>query len=174
MVVVFPEGHKGTGKRYRERYKLQRFNVGFMELSLIHKTPIVPTAVIGAEEQYPFMVDLKPVARALNFPYFPVTPLLLSLGPVGLLPLPTKYIIHYGEALHFYRDFPPETVKDPEKIHELVGTVKTHVQELLDRGLRERNGVFGFSLSPLKALLRGRDKTNTPEERRQIREKAGS
>jgi len=174
MVLVFPEGHKGTGKPYKERYKLTRFNVGFMELSLLNKTPIVPTAVIGAEEQYPYMVDLKSVARLLNFPYMPVTPLMLFLGPLGMIPLPTKYIIHYGEPLHFYRDYPPETVKDPETIYGLVDTVKTRVQELIDQGLRERKGVFGFSLSSFKVFLGGAGETAPPEERKQIQEKAGS
>ena len=174
MVVVFPEGHKGTGKPYKERYKLKRFNVGFMELSLLHKTPIVPAAVIGAEEQYPYMLDLKPLARALNFPYMPVTPMMLLLGPLGVLPLPTKYTIYYGEPLHFYRDYPPETVKNPEMIYGLVDRVRTSVQELIDRGLRERKGVFGFSWSPLMALLGGTDKAVTPEERKQIQEKARS
>jgi 1-acyl-sn-glycerol-3-phosphate acyltransferase len=174
MVLVFPEGHKGTGKPYKERYKLKRFNVGFMELSLLNKTPIVPAAVIGAEEQYPYMFDLKPLARAINFPYMPVTPLLLVLGPLGMLPLPTKYSIYYGEPFHFYRDYPPETVKDPETIYRLVDTVKTRVQELIDQGLRDRQGVFGFSLSPLKALLGDKGDTPPSEERKQIREKAGS
>jgi len=174
LVLVFPEGHKGTGKRYKERYKLKRFNVGFMELSLLNKTPIVPAAVIGAEEQYPYMLDLKPLARAINFPYMPVTPMMLFLGPLGALPLPTKYTIYYGEPIHFYRDYPPETVKDPETIYALVDKVKTSVQELIDRGLRERKGVFGFSWSPFKTLLGGGDKTVAPEERKQIQEKARS
>jgi 1-acyl-sn-glycerol-3-phosphate acyltransferase len=172
LVTVFPEGHKGTGKPYRERYKLTKFNVGFMELSLLNKTPIVPTAVIGAEEQYPYMLDLKPLARALNFPYMPVTPLMLFLGPLGMLPLPTKYTIYYGEPLHFYREYPPETVKNPETIYALVDTVKTRVQELIDQGLRGRKGVFGFSLPSIRALLGGRSEPDAGEERKQIQEKA--
>jgi 1-acyl-sn-glycerol-3-phosphate acyltransferase len=174
LVLVFPEGHKGTGKSYKERYKLTRFNVGFMELSLLHKTPIVPVAVIGAEEQYPYMLDLKPLARALDFPYMPITPVMLLLGPLGVLPLPTKYTIYYGEPFHFYRDYPPETVKDPETIYRLVDTVKTSVQELIDRGLRERKGVFGFSWSPLMSLFGGADKRVAPGERKQIQEKVRS
>ncbi len=177
LVMVFPEGHKGTGKKFAERYRLRRFNVGFMELSLIHKAPIVPTAVIGAEEQYPYMIDLKPVARLLNFPYMPVTPLMALLGPLGMIPLPTKYTIYYGEPLHFYRDYPPDTVKDPETIYGLVDTVKTRVQDLIDRGLRERKGVFGFPLSPFKALLGkagGEDPPAEAEETemKQIQERA--
>jgi 1-acyl-sn-glycerol-3-phosphate acyltransferase len=174
LVLVFPEGHKGTGKPYKERYKLKRFNVGFMELSLLHKTPIVPTAVIGAEEQYPYMLDLKPLARALDFPYMPVTPVMLLVGPLGMLPLPTKYTIYYGEPFHFYRDHPPETVKDPETIYRLVDRVQTSVQELIDRGLRERKGVFGFSWSPLMSLFGGTDKKVAPGERKQIQEKVRS
>lgn len=170
LVVVFPEGHKGTGKSFRDRYKLRRFNVGFMELSLLNRTPIVPAAVIGAEEQYPYMIDLKPLARMLSFPYLPVTPLMLVLGPLGLLPLPTKYAIYYGEPLHFYREYPPETVKDPETIHRLVEKVKTQVQGLIDLGLRERKGVFGLSLSPLRALLGGRGGRAPSEEPKQIRD----
>ncbi len=173
LVTVFPEGHKGTGKPYSQRYRLARFNVGFMELSLLNKTPIVPTAVIGAEEQYPYMIDLKPLAKLLNFPYMPVTPLMVLLGPLGILPLPTKYTIYYGKPLHFYRDYPPETVKDPETIYGLVDTVKTHVQDLIDRGLRQREGVFGFPLTPLRALLGGAKKEDLSEEPKQIKEKAG-
>ncbi len=156
LVMVFPEGHKGTGKKFSERYRLRPFNVGFMELSLLYKAPIVPAAVVGAEEQYPFMVDMKPLARLLNFPYFPVTPLLALLGPLGALPLPTKYYIYYGEPLHFYRDHPPETVKDPATIRGLVEQVREKVQELIDRGLRERKGVFGFPLPPIDNVLEGK------------------
>lgn len=150
MVTLFPEGHKGTGKPYRERYKLRPFNVGFMELSLIHKAPIVPTAVIGAEEQYPFMFNVKPLAKAFKLPYFPATPLLMMLGPMALLPLPTRYFIRYGEPLHFYRDYPAEAVRDVEAVQRLVGRVRSRVQEMIDQGLKERKCVFGFSSPPLK------------------------
>lgn len=172
MVAVFPEGDKGTGKPYKDRYKPVPFNVGFMELSLLYKTPIVPAAVIGAEEQYPFMVNVKPLAKLLNFPYFPVTPLLLLFGPMGAIPLPTKYHIYYGEALHFYRDHPPETVKDPETIRKLVSVVQNRVEELIDLGLRNRKGVFGFSVLPFKGLLSGRKaKDVTAQEPKQIQER---
>jgi hypothetical protein len=119
------------------------------------------------------MLDMKPLARLLNFPYMPVTPMMLLLGPLGMLPLPTKYTIYYGKPLYFYRDYPPETVKDPETIYGLVDTVKTRVQELIDQGLRERKGVFGFSLSSFKGILGGGGETASPEERKQIQEKAG-
>jgi len=174
LAVVFPEGDKGTGKRYSDRYKPIPFNVGFMELSLLHKTPIVPAAVIGAEEQYPFMFNLKPLAKLLNFPYFPVTPLVLLFGPLGALPLPTKYYIYYGEALHFYRDYPPETVKDPETIHKLVRLVQDRVEELIATGLKTRKGVFGFSGFPFKGLRPEREKKDLPrQQRKQLKSQAG-
>lgn len=175
MVAVFPEGDKGTGKPYKDRYKPVPFNMGFMELSLLHKTPIVPSAIIGAEEQYPYMVNLKPLAKMFSFPYFPVTPLLLLFGPLGVLPMPTKYHIYYGEALHLYRDYPPETVKNPETIRKLVGIVQERVEELIALGLENRKGIFGFSLFDFKGMLPGKAKKEVPaQEMKQIQEKAGA
>ncbi len=173
LVAVFPEGDKGTGKPYKDRYKMVPFNVGFMELSLLHKTPIVPTAVIGAEEQYPYMFNVKPLAKLFNLPYFPMTPLTLLLGPLGALPMPTKYSIYYGEALHLYREYPPETVKDPETIRKLVQLVQDRVQEMIEEGLRKRQGnVYGFSLND---LLPGKKEPKIPAApRKQIRERSGS
>lgn len=170
MVVVFPEGDKGTGKSFKNRYKPVSFNVGFMELSLLHKVPIVPAAIIGAEEQYPYMFNLKPLARMFNFPYFPVTPLILLFGPLGLLPLPTKYSIYYGDPLHFYRDYGPERVKDPATIHRLVHVVQKRVEELIALGLRKRKGVFGFSLLGFRGLGAGAAHEDLPVQmRKQIR-----
>jgi 1-acyl-sn-glycerol-3-phosphate acyltransferase len=173
MVTVFPEGDKGTGKPFKDRYKMVPFNVGFMELSLLNRTPIVPAAVIGAEEQYPYMFNMKPFAKLFSLPYFPVTPLVLLLGPLGILPLPTKYYIYYGEPLHLYRDYPPETVKDPETIRKLVGIVQGRVQDLIDQGLENRKeDVFGFSL---KDFLPGQKGPKGPAgERKQIRQRTGA
>jgi 1-acyl-sn-glycerol-3-phosphate acyltransferase len=147
LVAAFPEGSKGTWKGFRDRYRLRPFNVGFMELSLQYRTPIVPTAVIGAEEQYPFMMNAKPIARMLNLPYFPVSPFFPLLGPVGMLPLPAKYRIYYGEPFHFYREYGPEAVGRPEVIRMLVGKVQNRIEAMIAEGLRNRRGVFGL-LSP--------------------------
>jgi 1-acyl-sn-glycerol-3-phosphate acyltransferase len=174
LVAIFPEGAKGTGKSYKQRYKLRPFNVGFMELSLLFKAPIVPTAVIGAEEQYPYMINVKPLAKALRFPYFPVTPFFPLLGPIGMLPLPTKYYIYYGEPFHFYREYPPETVHNPDTIRMLVGKVQGRVEEMIEEGLRRRKGIFGFSLLPFRRLL-GAGKGGGPrEEVKQLEAKSTS
>ncbi len=147
IVAVFPEGAKALGKRFTQRYQLYRFNVGFIELSLTHKAPIIPTAVIGAEEQAPLLLNIKPLARALGFPYFPITATFPWLGPIGIVPLPTQYHIHYGKPIRFFDEYPPETVKDPEKVRMLADQAQIIVQDMINNGLDARESVFGFQES---------------------------
>ena len=143
LVCVFPEGARGTGKPFRERYKLRPFNVGFVELSLTYRTPIVPTAIIGAEEQAPILYDIRSLARLLKLPYFPVTPTFPWLGPLGLLPYPVRYHIVYGKPFHFYEHDPPEAVEDAELVRMLVTKVRERVQAMVDAGLRDY-GLFAL------------------------------
>jgi hypothetical protein len=89
--------------------------------------------------------NLKPIARMLGFPYFPVTPLFPLLGPLGFIPLPVKYFIYYGEPLHFYKEYPPEAVSDPETVRMLADKVQLIVQDMVNKGLEAREDVFGFS-----------------------------
>lgn len=143
LVVVFPEGARGTGKYYRERYQLQRFNVGFMELALVHQTPIVPCAVVGAEEQAPILFKVQWLARAMGIPYVPITPTFPLLGPVlGTLPYPTKYHISYGEPQHYYREYGPDAIHHPDVMRRLVDEYQEIVQDLVSDGVRDRKGVF--------------------------------
>lgn len=131
-ILVFPEGVRGLGKLWPQRYQLQDFGLGFMRLALETNTPIVPIAVVGAEEQAPALMDVKPVAKLLGFPSFPIT-------VTGLpLPLPTKYRIYFGDPLHF-------TGRPDDEDSELdkkVRTVKSAIQSMLNQGLKERQGVF--------------------------------
>ncbi|MDP8257108.1 MAG: lysophospholipid acyltransferase family protein [Candidatus Alcyoniella australis] len=145
MVAVFPEGARGTGKLFHQRYKLLPFNVGFVELALRFKAPIIPTAVIGAEEQAPMLYDFKPLARALRFPYFPITPLFPWIGPLGIVPLPVKYHIYYGEPIKLYEEYGAETIDDPEKVRMLAERVQLTVQRMIDEGLKERESIFGLA-----------------------------
>jgi 1-acyl-sn-glycerol-3-phosphate acyltransferase len=142
LLCVFPEGVRGTGKLFRDRYQLCRFNVGHVELSLEHQAPIIPTAVIGAEEQAPMLLNLAPVARLLRVPYFPITPTFPWLGLAGMLPLPVKYHIQYGSPLRFWEDVSPDEAKDPEVLSRLAETVQSQVAELIRTGLARRRGVF--------------------------------
>ncbi|QSQ19391.1 acyltransferase family protein [Pyxidicoccus parkwayensis] len=131
-ILVFPEGTRGINKLWPQRYQLQEFGLGFMRLALETRTPIIPIAVVGAEEQAPALMDLKPVAKLLGFPSFPVT-------PTGLpIPLPTKYRIYFGDPLRF-------TGRPDDEDSELdkkVRTVKAAIQSMLHQGLKERRGVF--------------------------------
>ena len=148
IVCVFPEGTKGIGKPYSQKYRLVRFNVGFVELAVRFRVPIVPTAVVGAEEQAPMLYNIKPIARALNFPYFPVTPLFPHFGILGAIPLPVKYTIRYGEPFRFYESYPPEATDDPELMQGLAEKVQLRVQEMIDDMLAGRESVFGFGDGP--------------------------
>lgn len=131
-ILVFPEGTRGLGKLWPQRYQLQEFGLGFMRLALETHTPIVPVAVVGAEEQSPALMDLKPLARMLGFPSFPIT-------VTGLpLPLPTKYHIYFGEPLRFTG----QSDDEDSELDKKVRTVKTAIQTMLNQGLKERQGVF--------------------------------
>lgn len=135
-LVVFPEGTRGIAKPFDQRYRLVEFGLGFMRLALETGTPIVPVAVVGAEEQYPSIADIQPLARALKMPSFPLIPQLL-LGFVA--PLPTRYHIYFGEPLRFEGD--PDD--DDAVIEEKVWVVKTSIESLVARGLSERESIFG-------------------------------
>lgn len=136
-ILVFPEGARGISKLFHERYQLKSFGLGFMRLALETKTPIVPIAVVGAEEQAPAVFNLKKVAALFGLPALPITPLML-LGPLGLVPLPTKYRIYFGEPLSFSGD--PND--DDAEIEAKVKVVEDAIKALLERGLRERKHIF--------------------------------
>ena len=134
-LVVFPEGVKGISKSFKDRYKLAPFGQGFMRLSLETRSPIVPVAVIGAEEQYPSVADLKRIARVLGLPALPIVPPLVR---GMLMPLPTKYRLYFGEPLHFTGDPDDEDAV----IEEKVWVVQATVQSMVNRGLKERRAIF--------------------------------
>lgn len=137
-VMVFPEGVRGMNKLYRDRYQLMRFGLGFMRLALETNTPIVPVSIVGSEEQQPGLANLSSIARVLGMPALPLTPTFPLLGPLGLLPLPVKYRIYFGEPLIFEGD-PSE---DDAHIQERVDVVKSAIMDGFERGLAERHGVF--------------------------------
>lgn len=134
LILAFPEGVKGIVKPYARRYQLEDFGQGFMRLALTTQSPIVPVAVIGAEEQYISVGNLEWAARAIGLPALPIVPQLV-VG--GLLPLPTKYHIHFGEPLTFEGD--PE---DERSVAEHVWLVRQTIQRLIVHGLERRRSVF--------------------------------
>jgi 1-acyl-sn-glycerol-3-phosphate acyltransferase len=133
-VLVFPEGARGISKNFSKRYQLAEFGKGFLRLALETQTPIVPIAVIGAEEQAP-AINIKPLARLLRAPSFPVVP----YPPfVPLVPLPVKYRLYFGEPIRVTGD--PDD--DDEVLDEKVKMVKHRIQSMIQQGLREREHVF--------------------------------
>ena len=131
-ILVFPEGVRGLGKTWGQRYRLQDFGLGFMRLALETKTPITPVAVIGAEEQAPSLANLKPLAKILGFPYVPLTPTVIPL------PLPSRYRIYFGEPMMFSGRPDDEDAELDKK----VAAVKATIQSMIDEGLKARTHVF--------------------------------
>ncbi|GAA5104390.1 lysophospholipid acyltransferase family protein [Haloechinothrix salitolerans] len=143
LVGVFPEGYKGIGKPFSARYKLQRFGRGgFISAALRAGVPIIPCAIIGAEEIYPKLGDIKPLARLLGLPYFPVTPFFPLLGPLGAIPLPTKWHIEFGEPVRTDLE-DGDAWDDPMRVLSLTDRVRESMQQLLYERLAQRGGVFG-------------------------------
>ena len=140
IALTFPEGMAGVRKKAAERYVLQKFNVGFIEESIRHRVPIIPTAIIGADDQTPILYDVKPLARLLGLPIFPITPTFPLLGPLGLLPYPVKYQITYGDPFRFFEEFPPRVVEDSHAVRYMAEQVRRRIQEIVDRGILARRG----------------------------------
>src|SRR5262245_7519256 len=133
-ILVFPEGAKGISKPFTQRYQLQDFGLGFMRLALETRSPIVPIAVIGAEEQAP-AVNLKPIARLLGAPAFPLIP---APPFFPIVPYPTKYRIYFGDPLSFDGD--PDD--EDEVLGEKVRHVRNEIQSMIRLGLKERKHIF--------------------------------
>ena len=133
LLLVFPEGIEGIRKTVTQRYRLQRFRVGFVERALRAGAPIIPTAIVGSDDQTPILYDVKPIARRLGLPVAPITPTFPWFGPLGLLPYPVSYRIVYGEPLRFHERFGPEGADDTRLVRYIGNAVRREVQKLLDR-----------------------------------------
>ncbi len=142
LVGVFPEGFKGVGKPFRERYKLQRFGRGgFVAAALSAQVPIIPCSVVGAEEIFPIVGNMGTVARLFGLPYAPITPTFPWLGPLGLVPLPSKWIIEFGEPIPT-DSHGPGAADDPMLVFDLTDQVRETIQQTLYTLLMQRRSVF--------------------------------
>ncbi|HEX5018579.1 MAG TPA: lysophospholipid acyltransferase family protein [Actinomycetes bacterium] len=142
LVGVWPEGFKGIGKPYTERYRLQRFGRGgFVSAALRTGAPIIPTSIVGAEEIYPIVADAKLLARLLGLPYFPITPTFPWLGPLGMVPLPSKWHIEFGEPIAT-DVFTEGAADDPMLMFNLTDQVRETIQHTLYKLLMQRRSVF--------------------------------
>ena len=139
---MWPEGFKGTGKPFSERYKLQRFGRGgFVSAALRTRTPIVPCAIVGAEETYPIIGNVPTLARLLGLPYVPITPTWPWLGPLGMLPLPSKWLIEFGTPVPT-DELGTGSAEDPMLVFDLTDRVRQTIQQTLYALLVQRRSVF--------------------------------
>jgi 1-acyl-sn-glycerol-3-phosphate acyltransferase len=142
LVGVFPEGVKGTGKDFRDRYRLQRFGRGgFVELALRTGSPIVPVAVVGSEEIYPKIAESRALARLTGAPFFPITPTFPLLGPLGAVPLPSKWRIEFCDPIDT-SSYGPDAASDRALVFELSERVRDTIQEKLYENLVKRGSAF--------------------------------
>ena len=141
-VGVFPEGFKGVGKMFAQRYRLQRFGRGgFVSAAINNRVPIVPCSIVGAEEIYPMIGDIPALARALGLPYFPVTPTFPWLGPLGAIPLPSKWIIEFGVPLPT-GELPVGAAQDAAVVAAVADRVRDTIADTLARLLVRRGHPF--------------------------------
>jgi 1-acyl-sn-glycerol-3-phosphate acyltransferase len=142
LVGVWPEGFKGIGKPYAERYKLQRFGRGgFVSAALRTGVPIIPLSVVGAEEIYPLVGNVPSLARLLGLPYIPITPFFPLLGPLGLVPLPSKWLLEFGEPIRT-DEFDAGAADDPMLVFNVTDQVRETIQQTLYSLLMKRQSVF--------------------------------
>jgi 1-acyl-sn-glycerol-3-phosphate acyltransferase len=142
VVGVWPEGFKGIGKPFSERYKLQRFGRGgFVSAALRTRTPIVPCAIVGAEETYPVLGNLPTLARLLGLPYLPITPTFPLLGALGLVPLPSKWLIEFGAPVAT-DELGLGAADDPMLVFDLTDQIRQTIQQTLYSLLVQRRSVF--------------------------------
>ena len=143
LAAVFPEGVKGIGKLYRDRYRLQRFGRGgFIKLALRTDSPIIPCAILGAEEIHPMIGKVTWLAKTIGVPYIPITPTFPWLGPLGAIPLPTKWTIAFGAPLYFNDEYGREGADDRILVNRLSENVRTRIQEMLDGLQKGRKSVL--------------------------------
>jgi len=142
LVGVFPEGFKGVGKPFADRYKLQRFGRGgFVSAALRTGVPIIPVAIVGAEESYPMLGNVKSIARLFGLPYFPITPTFPWLGPLGAVPLPSKWRIEFCDPIET-AGYPPGAVDDRALVFELSERVRDTIQQAVYANLVKRGSAF--------------------------------
>jgi 1-acyl-sn-glycerol-3-phosphate acyltransferase len=142
LVAVFPEGYKGVGKLYKERYRLARFGRGgFVRMALATGAPIIPVSVVGAEETYISLAKSSTMAKVTGFPYFPISPTFPWLGLLGFVPLPTKWAIDFGTPMPT-DGYGREAADDVLLVSKLTDGVRETVQTMIYARLAQRRSVF--------------------------------
>jgi 1-acyl-sn-glycerol-3-phosphate acyltransferase len=142
LVAVFPEGYKGVGKLFKDRYRLARFGRGgFVRMAIKSQAPMIPVSVVGAEETYISLAKSPAIARMIGFPYFPISPTFPWLGLLGFVPIPTKWYIDFGEPIQV-ESYGPQAASNQLLVSQLTDQVRNLVQEMIYKRLAERKSVL--------------------------------
>jgi 1-acyl-sn-glycerol-3-phosphate acyltransferase len=142
FVIAFPEGAKGATKVFRERYRLKRFGRGgVVRVALANRVPLVPVGIVGAEEAHPMLFKWHTPARGVGLPFLPVTPTFPLLGPLGFLPLPSKWVIRVGKPIALDH-MEPDAAADELLISRLTEELRAQIQALVDAGLSDRESIW--------------------------------
>jgi 1-acyl-sn-glycerol-3-phosphate acyltransferase len=141
IVGIYPEGIRGVGKTFRERYRVHDFHPGFVQLAIQTQTPLIPIATVGGDEIYPNFVNVKSLARLLKMPFFPLTVTFPWLpAPLGFVPMPVRWLMKIHEPIHL--DYPPEKATDRKLTLKITREIQYMIQRDLNELLRERKSVF--------------------------------
>jgi 1-acyl-sn-glycerol-3-phosphate acyltransferase len=142
LVGVFPEGIKGMAKGFKDRYNVARFGRGgVVRLAIRTRTPVVPCAVVGAEEIYIVLGYANWLGKIVGLPLLPITPTFPWLGPLGVIPMPTKWYIQFGEIIR-YDEYDDSALKDNVIINRLNRQLRNTIQEMVDSALKKRRSLF--------------------------------
>ena len=153
LVLFYPEGEAGTGKLYKDRYKLEEFKAGFVRAAIETGSPLLPVATIGGDEIYPNLGNIEPLAKFLKFPYFPMTPFFPWFPfPLNLTPVPVKIMICVWPA--FRLDYPPEAAEDEELVAKITNDIRNDLQAKVTDLLAMRKSRFGkWNMNQVKEYL---------------------
>ena len=161
LVGVYPEGIRGVGKPFRERYRVLDFHPGFVQLALKTQTPIVPVATIGGDEIFPNFVNVKEIARLLHMPFFPVTPTFPWLPfPLMFIPLPVRWLINIHKPIDL--GYPPERASDRKLCLSIARELQFSIQKDLNKLLKERKSVFTGWSEDLDGEEASKEQENNP------------
>jgi 1-acyl-sn-glycerol-3-phosphate acyltransferase len=154
LVVIYPEAEKGTGKLFKNRYKLVDFHAGFVRAALETKSPLVPVVTIGGEEIYPILANIKPIAKLLKWPYYPLTPFFPWLPfPFYTIPMPVKILMCV--LPQFELKYPPEAANDENLVAEIASDIRSDLQAKVNDLLALRTSPFSsWDMNAVNAYLK--------------------
>lgn len=153
LVFFYPEAEKGTGKLYKDRYKLAEFHSGFVRAAIETGSSLIPIVTIGGDEIYPIFVNFKSLAKLIDWPYYPLTPFFPWLPfPLNAIPLPVKIVMAVWPA--FKLNYPPEAASDEKLVAQITSDIQNDIQNKVTSLLQMRISPFArWDMAKVNAFL---------------------